>query len=146
MWCLQGLLLAWFAQKRFDRAGREVATQVQDFTAQLIETKREAKRALGLVEGQAKLIVELQQSLAEAKSQYEGLEEAWASFNKGMEDSMLANDVERLLTVAGQQLRVSGNVNNAILALEHGLSMLVRADRPRFAASKGCSVCTVTGG
>ena len=51
-----------------------------------------------------------------------------------MEDSMLANDVERLLTVAGQQLRVSGNVNNAILALEHGLSMLVRADRPRFSS------------
>lgn len=123
---------AWFAQKRFDRAGREVATQVQDFTAQLIETKREAKRALGLVEGQAKLIVELQQSLAEAKSQYEGLEEAWASFNKGMEDSMLANDIDRLVTLASQQLRLASNVNNAVMALETALSTLVRADRPRF--------------
>lgn len=125
---------AWFAQKRFDRAGREVATQVQDFTAQLIETKREAKLALGLVEGQAKLIVELQQSLAEAKSQYEGLEEAWASFNKGMEDSMLANDIDRLVTLASQQLRLASNVNNAVMALETALSTLVRADRPRFAA------------
>ena len=125
---------AWFAQKRFDRAGREVATQVQDFTAQLIETKREAKRALGLVEGQAKLIVELQQSLAEAKSQYEGLEEAWASFNKGMEDSMLANDIDRLVTLASQQLRLASNVNNAVMALETALSTLVRVDRPRFVA------------
>ncbi len=125
---------AWFAQKRFDRAGREVATQVQDFTAQLIETKREAKLALGLVEGQAKLIVKLQQSLAEAKSQYEGLEEAWASFNKGMEDSMLANDIDRLVTLASQQLRLASNVNNAVMALETALSTLVRADRPRFAA------------
>jgi uroporphyrin-3 C-methyltransferase len=125
---------AWFAQKRFDRAGREVATQVQDFTAQLIETKREAKLALGLVEGQAKLIVELQQSLAEAKSQYEGLEEAWASFNKGMEDSMLANDIDRLVTLASQQLRLASNVNNAVMALETALSTLVRADRPRFVA------------
>jgi len=125
---------AWFAQKRFDRAGREVATQVQDFTAQLIDTKREAKLALGLVEGQAKLIVELQQSLAEAKSQYEGLEEAWASFNKGMEDSMLANDIDRLVTLASQQLRLASNVNNAVMALETALSTLVRADRPRFAA------------
>ena len=125
---------AWFAQKRFDRTGREVATQVQDFTAQLIETKREAKLALNLVEGQAKLIVDLQQSLAEAKGQYEGLEEAWASFNKGMEDSMLANDIDRLVTLASQQLRLASNVNNAVMALETALSTLVRADRPRFAA------------
>jgi len=125
---------AWFAQKRFDRAGREVATQVQDFTAQLVETKREAKLALGLVEGQAKLIAELQQSLAEAKSQYVDLEEAWASFNKGMEDSMLANDIDRLVTLASQQLRLASNVNNAVMALETALSTLVRADRPRFAA------------
>ena len=125
---------AWFAQKRFDRTGREVATQVQDFTAQLIETKREAKLALSLVEGQAKLIVNLQQSLAEAKGQYEGLEDAWASFNKGMEDSMLANDIDRLVTLASQQLRLASNVNNAVMALETALSTLVRADRPRFAA------------
>ncbi|MEI8400477.1 MAG: uroporphyrinogen-III C-methyltransferase [Alcaligenaceae bacterium] len=125
---------AWFAQKRFDTAGREVATQVQGFTAQLIETKREAKLALGLVEAQAKLIVDLQQSLAESKSQFEGLEEAWASFNKGMEDSMLANDIDRLVTLASQQLRLASNVNNAVMALETALSTLVRADRPRFAA------------
>ncbi len=125
---------AWFAQKRFDAAGREVATQVQGFTAQLVETKREAKLALGLVESQAKLIADLQQSLAEAKSQFEGLEEAWASFNQGMEDSMLANDIDRLVTLASQQLRLASNVNNAVMALETALSTLVRADRPRFAA------------
>ena len=125
---------AWFSQKRFDTAGREVATQVQGFTAQLVETKREAKLALGLVESQAKLIVSLQQSLAESKSQFEGLEEAWASFNKGMEDSMLANDIDRLVTLASQQLRLASNVNNAVMALETALSTLVRADRPRFAA------------
>ena len=125
---------AWFAQKRFDAAGREVATQVQGFTAQLIETKREAKLALGLVESQAKLIVDLQQSLAESKSQFEGLEEAWASFNQGMEDSMLANDIDRLVTLASQQLRLASNVNNAVMALETALSTLVRANRPRFAA------------
>jgi uroporphyrin-3 C-methyltransferase len=125
---------AWFSQKRFDSAGREVANQVQGLTAQLIETKRESKLALNLVEAQAKLIVDLQQSLAEAKSQYEGLEEAWASFNKGMEDSMLANDIDRLVTLASQQLRLASNVNNAVMALETALSTLVRADRPRFAA------------
>ena len=125
---------AWFAQKRFDSAGREVASQVQGFNAQLIDTKREAKQALAQVESQAKLIVELQQSLAEAIGQFEGLEQAWATFNKGMEDSMLANDIDRLVTLASQQLRLASNVNNAVMALETALSTLVRADRPRFAA------------
>jgi len=124
---------AWFSQKRFDAVGREVATQIQGFTVQLNESKREAKLALSLVEAQAKLIVELQHSLAESKSQFEGLQEAWASFNKGMEDSMLANDIDRLVTLASQQLRLASNVNNAVMALETALSTLVRADRPRFA-------------
>ena len=39
---------AWFSQKRFDAVGREVASQVQSMTAQLIDTKREAKQALAL--------------------------------------------------------------------------------------------------
>ena len=125
---------AWFSQKRFDSVGREVASQVQSMTAQLIDTKREAKQALALVDAQAKLIVDLQQSVAESKEQFEVLEQAWASFNKGMEDSMLANDIERLVTLASQQLRLASNVNNAVMALETALSTLVRADRPRFAA------------
>ena len=125
---------AWFSQKRFDSVGREVASQVQSMTAQLIDTKREAKQALALVEAQAKLIVDLQQSVVESKEQFEVLEQAWASFNKGMEDSMLANDIERLVTLASQQLRLASNVNNAVMALETALSTLVRADRPRFAS------------
>jgi len=47
---------------------------------------------------------------------------------------MLANDVERLLTTASQQLRLAGNVNNAIVTLEAAQSLLIRADRARFAA------------
>ena len=38
------------------------------------------------------------------------------------------------MTLAGQQLRLASNVNNAVMALETALSTLVRADRPRFAA------------
>ena len=124
---------AWFSQKRFDSVGREVALQIQGVTAQLIDTKREAKQALALVEAQAKLIVDLQQSVAESKEQFDVLEQAWASFNNGMEDSMLANDIDRLVTLASQQLRLASNVNNAVMALETALSTLVRADRPRFA-------------
>jgi len=47
---------------------------------------------------------------------------------------MLANDIDRLVTLASQQLRLASNVNNAVMALETALSTLVRANRPRFAA------------
>jgi uroporphyrin-3 C-methyltransferase len=50
-----------------------------------------------------------------------------------MEDTMLANDIERMLTLASQQLRLAGNVNNAIAALETALSTLIRSDRSAFA-------------
>ena len=125
---------AWLQQRRFDSAGRELAAQMQLFSTQLGESKRESKQALLLVEGQAKQIVELQQSLADAREQFTGLEQAWQAFNRGLEDSMLANDIERLVTLASQQLRLASNVNNAVMALETALSTLVRAERPRFAA------------
>jgi len=125
---------AWFQQKRFESAGREVATQIQTFSGQLTETRRESKQALSLVESHAARIAELEASMRESQSQFSALEHAWDSFNNGMGDSMLANDMERLLTLASQQLRLAGNANNAIMALETALSTLVRADRPKFSA------------
>ena len=125
---------AWHLQKRYDNVGRDVALQVQNFNSQLSETRNEAKQALALVNSHAARINQLESSLRETQNQYSILEQAWETFNKGMEDSMLASDLERLLNLASQQLRLSGNVNNAIMALETAMSMLVRADRPKFAA------------
>ncbi len=123
---------AWFQQKRFTTTGREVATQVQTFTTALAQVQRESKQALALAESHASRIAQLEQSLRESQNQFAALESAWETFNKGMEDTMLANDIERLLTLSSQQLRLAGNVNNAIMALETALSTLIRADRPAF--------------
>jgi uroporphyrin-3 C-methyltransferase len=123
---------AWFQQKRFNTTGREVATQIQTFTNALSQVQRESKQALALAESHATRIAQLEQSLRESQNQFAALESAWETFNKGMEDTMLANDIERLLTLTSQQLRLAGNVNNAIMALETALSTLIRADRPAF--------------
>jgi uroporphyrin-3 C-methyltransferase len=125
---------AWFQQKKFDNTSREVATQIQTFTQTLTQVQRESKQALALAESHVTRISQLEQSLRESQNQFAALESAWETFNKGMEDTMLANDVERLLTLASQQLRLAGNVNNAIMALETALSSLIRADRPVFSA------------
>ena len=125
---------AWFAQRRFEATIKQVGAQVLELKVQADEARRDARQSLLLLDAQQVRIQQAEAALRDAQSQFAALEQVWQNFNKGMEDSMLANDVDRLLTVASQQLRVSGNVNNAILALEHGLSMLVRADRPRFAS------------
>ena len=125
---------AWFAQRRFETATKQIGAQVLALKNQADDARRDAKQALVVLDAQQLRIQQAEAALRDAQSQFAALEQVWQNFNRGMEDSMLANDVDRLLTVAGQQLRVSGNVNNAILALEHGLSMLVRAERPRFAA------------
>jgi uroporphyrin-3 C-methyltransferase len=125
---------AWFAQRRFEMATKQIGAQVLALKNQADDARRDVKQALVLLDAQQLRIQQAEAALRDAQSQFAALEQLWQNFNRGMEDSMLANDVDRLLTVAGQQLRVSGNVNNAILALEHGLSMLVRADRPRFAS------------
>jgi uroporphyrin-3 C-methyltransferase len=124
---------AWFLQKRFEHTGREIANQVQGLTSQLTEARQDSTQALGLAQSQARRIAQLEQEQLEAKSQFVALEQLWAGTNKGMEDVMLANDVDRLLTTANQQLRLAGNVNNAIVTLEAAQSLLVRADRARFA-------------
>jgi len=124
---------AWFQQERFESAGREVAKQVQGLTTQLNDARRDSAQALGLAQSQTNRIDLLEQAQLEAKSQYAALEQLWVGTNKGMEDSMLANDIDRLLTTANQQLRLAGNVNNAIVTLEAAQTLLVRADRARFA-------------
>ena len=122
----------WFQQSRFEAAGRDVAGQVHALSVQLTESRRESRQAVALVESHAARIAQLELALRDAQSQFAVLEQEWQSFNKGMEDSMLASDLDRLVTLAGQQLRLSGNVNNAVVALETALSTLVRAERPRF--------------
>ena len=126
--------IAWFQQKRFDSIGREVATQVQALTTQVGEARRDTAQALGLAQSHSGRIAQLEQAQLEAKNQYAALEQLWNGANKGMEDAMLANDIDRLLTTANQQLRLAGNVNNAIVTLEAAQSLLIRADRARFSA------------
>jgi uroporphyrin-3 C-methyltransferase len=60
---------AWFQQKRFENAGREVGKQVQGLTVLLNEARRDATQALGLAQSQAGRIALLEQAQLETKSQ-----------------------------------------------------------------------------
>jgi len=129
------LAAALYMQRReFLAAGREVATRIDNLNSALAQTRGDANQALALAQAQAGKAAALENALRDTQSQYVALEQAWQAFNDSSSDEVLANDVERMLTIASQQLRLAGNVSNAIVALETAQSRLARADRPRFAS------------
>ncbi|MGS1006488.1 uroporphyrinogen-III C-methyltransferase [Achromobacter anxifer] len=124
----------WMQRTQFVSAGREVATRLETLTADLAQARKDTREALALAQAQAGRVGELEDTVRETQSQYSALQLAWQNFNDSASDELLANDVERLLTIANQQLRLAGNVSNAIVALETAQSRLARADRPRFSS------------
>jgi uroporphyrin-3 C-methyltransferase len=124
----------WVQRKQFVSAGREVAQRLDGVSSALNQAKADTREALSLAQAQSAKVSELEGIVREVQSQYRTLEQAWRSFNDTAGDTMLANDIERLLTIANQQLRLAGNVGNAIVALETAQARLARADRPRFAS------------
>ena len=115
-------------------AGREVAQRIDTLSSDLAQARRDTREALALAQAQAGRLGELEDTVRETQSQYHALQQAWQNFNDSASDELLANDVERLLTLANQQLRLAGNVSNAIVALETAQARLARADRPRFSS------------
>lgn len=124
----------WQQRIQFVAAGREVATRVDALANETAQARKEAREALALAQARAGRVAELEDTVRETQSQYAALQQAWQNFNDSASDELLANDVERLLTIANQQLRLAGNVSNAIVALETAQSRLARADRPRFSS------------
>lgn len=124
----------WQQRTQFVAAGREVASRLDTLTADVAQARKDAREALALAQAQAGRLGDLEESVRETHSQYNALQQAWQNFNDSASDELLANDVERLLTIGSQQLRLAGNVSNAIVALETAQSRLARADRPRFSS------------
>lgn len=122
----------WKQRTQFVSAGREVASRLDTLAADAAQARKDTREALALAQAQAGRVAELEATVRETQSQYNALQLAWQNFNDSASDELLANDIERLLTIANQQLRLAGNVSNAIVALETAQSRLARADRPRF--------------
>ncbi|CAB3702435.1 uroporphyrinogen-III C-methyltransferase [Achromobacter pestifer] len=124
----------WKQRTQFVSAGREVASRIDTLSADVAQARKDTREALALAQAQAGRVGELEDTVRETQSQYNALQLAWQNFNDSASDELLANDIERLLTIANQQLRLAGNVSNAIVALETAQSRLARADRPRFSS------------
>lgn len=124
----------WTQRKQSEAAGREVAARLDSLETTVAQLRKEAREALTLVQGQADQLRNLESQAQVAQTRYNDLQQAWDTFSGSATDEILANDVERLLVLANQQLRLAGNVNNAIVALESAQARLSQAGRPIFAS------------
>ncbi len=122
----------WYQRQQFEATGMTVASRIDGLSSELNEARRDMREALSIAQSQTARIAALENAVRENQAEYSTLEQAWQDFNDTTNDGVLANDIERLLTIASQQLRLGGSVNNAIVALESAQSRLTRADRPRF--------------
>lgn len=123
----------WYQRQEFDRQGKDLAGRIDGMSATMDAARRDAGQAMTLAQSQAGTIKALQTTLAEIRTQYQALQDAWDHLSDGPDDAVMLNDIEQLLAQGNQQLRLGGNVSNAIVALEIAQGRLSRSDRPELA-------------
>jgi uroporphyrin-3 C-methyltransferase len=103
------------------RASDGTATESRALAKEALESAREAQGKLSVLENK----------IAESQSQQLALEALYQELSRSRDEWALA-EIEQMLTVASQQLQLSGNVHAALLALRTAEGRLARSDRPQF--------------
>lgn len=103
------------------RASDGTAAESRALAKEALESAREAQAKLGVLENR----------IAESQSQQLALEALYQELSRSRDEWALA-EIEQMLTVASQQLQLSGNVQAALLALRTAEGRLARSDRPQF--------------
>ncbi len=98
----------------YNKESRILATQAQENT-------REALVKLGLLESK----------VADSQNQQVALEALYQELSRNRDEWALA-DIDQILSIASQQLQLSGNVKAALIAMEAADSRLQRLDKPQF--------------
>jgi uroporphyrin-3 C-methyltransferase len=109
----------------------ELGQRLRASDAVVAESAVLAKQAQeGTREAQVKLSV-LENKVAESQSQQMALESLYQELSRS-HDEWALSEIEQMLTLASQQLQLSGNVQAALLALRTAEGRLARSERPQF--------------
>ena len=122
----------WYdARTRIGATQDELARRLREIETDSREAKAIARQAQEATrEAQAKISV-LEGKLAESHSQQLALDSLYQELSRNRDEWALA-EIDQVLTIAAQQLQLSGNVRAALLALQLAESRLARTDRPQF--------------
>lgn len=124
----------WYQQQQFQQVRQQMTRQLEQGAAVARQADERAQQALAAMKRQESRVSELKNTVDAADSHLQSLEQALQIATDSGSDLMLLNDIDRLLVIAQQQLQLSSNVGNAIIALESAQSQLARANRPSFAS------------
>lgn len=120
----------WMGQTREDLGSRIVAME-----ARLKSETEQFAGAVARVEDATARLSLMEQKLKESAAQQQSLEQLYKSLLRSRDETTIL-EVEQLINLAAQQLRLLGNIEAAILALQQAESRLGSQDRPSFAALK----------
>ncbi|UDM51207.1 fused uroporphyrinogen-III synthase HemD/membrane protein HemX [Cupriavidus sp. MP-37] len=137
LWALVAVLVVataggfWWLQQRVDHLTGELARRQQSNDALVQESRVLTRNAQDTVkELQAKVGV-LENQVGETRDKQVALEQVYQDLMRNRDDWEIA-EIQQLLTSAGQQLQLTGNVQVALAALQSADARLARTDKPQY--------------
>lgn len=122
----------WWQQQRLEGVSREVAQRLQVADERAARAEQLAQQANTLASAHREALALVDQRLRVTAGELAVLEQAWQAANQGLDQTLLLNDLRRLLTLANQQLVLLGNVHSAIAILESVLQLLEGHNLPQL--------------
>ncbi|PLQ01519.1 fused uroporphyrinogen-III synthase HemD/membrane protein HemX [Cupriavidus pauculus] len=118
-------------QMRVEHLTQELARRQQTNDALVQETRVLSKNAQDTVKELQAKVGALDGQVVEARDKQAALEQVYQDLMRNRDDWEIA-EIQQLLTNAGQQLQLTGNVQVALAALQSADARLARADKPQY--------------
>jgi len=125
--------IVWYdARQRIAETQEQVARRLRDMERESGAASALAQQAQNAVRDLQASLAQLDARLNDAREKQRALDAMYQDLARNRDEWQLA-EIEQILDIASQQLRLAGNVRAALLALQLADARLARADRPQFA-------------
>ncbi|WP_354682070.1 fused uroporphyrinogen-III synthase HemD/membrane protein HemX [Cupriavidus necator] len=137
LWALVAVLVVataggfWWLQQRVDHLTDELARRQQSNDALVQESRVLTRNAQDTVKELQAKVGALESQVGETRDKQVALEQVYQDLMRNRDDWEIA-EIQQLLTNAGQQLQLTGNVQVALAALQSADARLARTDKPQY--------------
>lgn len=126
---LAGGAAFWWLQQRVDRLTEELARRQQNNDSLVQESRVLTREAQSTIKEMQAKVGALEARIDDTRDKQATLEQVYQDLMRNRDDWELA-EIQQLLTNAGQQLQLTGNVQVALSALQSADVRLARSDKP----------------
>ncbi|MBY4898097.1 fused uroporphyrinogen-III synthase HemD/membrane protein HemX [Cupriavidus sp. AU9028] len=126
---LAGGAAFWWLQQRVDRLTEELARRQQSNDSLVQESRVLTREAQSTIKEMQAKVGALEARIDDTRDKQATLEQVYQDLMRNRDDWELA-EIQQLLTNAGQQLQLTGNVQVALSALQSADVRLARSDKP----------------